>query len=256
MRNEVKYFSFGEGPKQFIILPGASIRPVILNRKVIEGSYAAFVSNYTVYLFDYLKSIGEESTLESVAEDVATKMKEAGIKDAYVLGCSLGGCIAQYIAINHPELVSKILLGSSYSRQNEITTKVFSEWKELALKGDTVGLNRAIQRVNYSKEFFEKFKAAFEAMETEGSPEEIARFVHVVRVLSSVDLYDQLDKIKCEVFVMGSHSDETVGGEASIEISNKVKCPLYLYAKYGHCVYDEAPDYKERIELFFEGKIS
>ena len=45
-------------------------------------------------------------------------------------------------------------------------------------------------------------------------------------------------------------------GEASIEISNKVKCPLYLYAKYGHCVYDEAPDYKERIELFFEGKIS
>ncbi len=256
MENEVKHFSFGEGKRPFVILPGASIRPVILNRKVIEGAYADFTNNYTIYLFDYLKSVHEGSTLESVAEDVVTKMKEAGIKDAYVLGCSLGGCIAQYIAINHPELVSKILLGSSYSKQNEITKRVFSEWEELALKGDSVALNKAIQRVNYSKEFYEKFKAAFKAMENEGSPEEIARFVHVVRVLLGVNLYDQLDKIKCEVFVMGSHSDETVGGEASIEISKKVKCPLYLYAKYGHCVYDEAPDYKERIELFLEGKIS
>lgn len=256
MENEVKYFSFGEGKQTFVILPGASIRPVILNRAVIEGSYAAFASNYTIYLFDYLKSVHEGSTIESISEDVADKMKELGIKDAYVLGCSMGGCIAQCLAIYHPELVSKILLGSTFSRPNEITNKVLREWEELAQNQDVVALNKSIQRVNYSKEFYEKFKAAFQAMENEGSPEELARFVHVARALMNVNIYDRLDKIKCKVFVMGSFSDETVGSQASIEIAQKIKCPLHLYAKYGHCVYDEAPDYKERIELFFEGKIT
>lgn len=253
---EVQYFSFGEGKQPFVILPGASIRPVILSRTAIEDGYAAFISNYTVYLFDYIKSVHEGSTIESIAGDIAKKMQELGIKNAYALGCSMGGMIAQCLAIDYPELVSKILLGSTIARPNELVSEVFKEWKELSLAGDVVGLNRAIQKENYSEEFYGKFKAAFQALETEGSPEEVARFVHVVEAMQKYDRYDELDKIKCKVFVMGSWSDNTVGGQASVEIAQKIKCPLYLYAKYGHCVYDEAPDYKERIELFFEGKIS
>ena len=37
-----------------------------------------------------------------------------------------------------------------------------------------------------------------------------------------------------------------------MEIAEKLNCPLYLYGEeYGHCVFDEAPDYKQRIYDFF-----
>ena len=37
------------------------------------------------------------------------------------------------------------------------------------------------------------------------------------------------------------------------EIAEKLGCPIYLYGgEYGHCVFDEAPDYKQRMYHFFK----
>jgi pimeloyl-ACP methyl ester carboxylesterase len=45
-----------------------------------------------------------------MSEDTATLMEQIGIKNAHILGASMGGMIAQELAINHPEKILKLVL--------------------------------------------------------------------------------------------------------------------------------------------------
>ncbi|MCL5996910.1 MAG: alpha/beta hydrolase [Chloroflexi bacterium] len=53
-----------------------------------------------------------------MAEDVAGLLGPLGIKPADVFGCSLGGVTALRLAIQHPDLVRKLVVASS-SRSND-----------------------------------------------------------------------------------------------------------------------------------------
>jgi len=55
----------------------------------------------------------EPFTVRSMAEDTVGLMDYLGIDKAHILGISMGGMIAQEIAINHPERVRKLVLGST-----------------------------------------------------------------------------------------------------------------------------------------------
>ena len=66
-----------------------------------------------------------------------------------------------------------------------------------------------------------------------------------------LDTSGELDNIKCPVLVIGSESDNVLGGAASHDIAEKLGCKLFMYEGYGHAVYDEAPDYKQKIWDFF-----
>ena len=54
-----------------------------------------------------------EFTVKLFAEDTAGLMDALGISRAHVLGASMGGMIAQELALNHPEKVEKLVLCST-----------------------------------------------------------------------------------------------------------------------------------------------
>jgi pimeloyl-ACP methyl ester carboxylesterase len=49
-----------------------------------------------------------------MADDTIGLMDSLGIKETYILGFSMGGCIAQEIVLNYPTRVSKLILTSSW----------------------------------------------------------------------------------------------------------------------------------------------
>lgn len=248
---EMDYFSFGTGDKTFVILPGASLKSVMLSAQVIAENYACFADEYTVYVLDGVKNIPEHYTVVDMAEATAQAMQKLGLKHTYVLGCSLGGMIAQHIAIHHPQLIDKMVLGSTLCHQNAVSTATCEEWSRLADSGDVRSLNRKVFQMIYSPEFYDQYKDVFASMENDGTPAEMQQFSRTMRACGNFDLYDELDKITCPVLVMGSWDDHTLSWEGLIDIAQKLHCPLYMYSGYGHAVYDEAPDYKDRILAFF-----
>jgi pimeloyl-ACP methyl ester carboxylesterase len=54
-----------------------------------------------------------------MAEDTIGLMDHLGIEKAHILGVSMGGYIAQELAINYPERVRKLVLGCTYARQDD-----------------------------------------------------------------------------------------------------------------------------------------
>lgn len=248
---EMEYCRFGTGKNVFVIIPGLSLKSVMISAKSVASAYSGFTDDYTVYLFDRKKNVNEGYTISQMADDTAEAMQTLGIYDAYVFGASQGGMIVQYIAIRHPELVKKAVLGSTISRINNTAFKTIKEWTELAQKRDNEALVRSFITNIYSRELVEKYGEMLMSFNSDVSEEEYVRFINLATACEDFNVYDELEKIKCPILVVGAVNDMTLSGDSSVEIADKLGCELYVYEKYGHGVYDEAPDYKKRILDFF-----
>lgn len=84
----------------------------------------AFSKYFRVLTFDN-RGVGksekpsESYTIKTMADDVVGLMDYLGIDKAHILGVSMGGAIAQEIAINYPERVRKLILVSTTPGKDE-----------------------------------------------------------------------------------------------------------------------------------------
>jgi len=76
----------------------------------------ALAKNYRTILFDN-RGVGRSDvppgpySLETMADDAAAVLDAAGVPSAHVMGISMGGMIAQELALRHPSRVRKLILG-------------------------------------------------------------------------------------------------------------------------------------------------
>lgn len=77
------------------------------------------------------KPIGGGS-LPDLAADALAVLDELGIESAHVMGASMGGIIAQIIAVAHPERVRSLILSCTACHMGQWRRELFAEWIELA----------------------------------------------------------------------------------------------------------------------------
>ena len=247
-----EYFTFGHGSKHLVILPGLSTRSILYAAMSIPSGYRIFSEDYTVWVIDRRASMPEHFTVRQMAADIAAAMRGLGIGTADVFGASLGGMTAQYLAADCPELVHALVLGSTTARQNPTILRVSVHWAEAARNGTLAEHTEEMMRLLYSPATIEKYGKLLCRVNDGLSREELHRFAVQARAISDFNGYAVLDRIHCPTLVIGVEGDKVVTAEASMEIAEKLGCGCYIYGReYGHCVFDEAPDYKQRLFDFF-----
>ena len=249
------YFRFGHGDQALVILPGISVESVMKFADTVAQAYASFEDRFTVYVLDRRKELPSVYTVREIAQDTAAAIRALGLDRICLFGASQGGMIAMSIAIEEPDLVSRLILGSASSRVTDEQYRVIDGWVQLAESGRAEELYQAFGEAIYPPQVFEQAKALLTESAKGVTEEDLSRFVILAEGIRGFDVTDQLGKIACPVLVIGSADDHVLGGEASEEIAEQLKgrpdCELYMYDGYGHAVYDLAPDYKERMMDFF-----
>ena len=248
---DMEYIRFGQGEKTFVILPGLSIGSLIPLAERIAAAYAAFAEEYAVYLFERRKNPPGVYRIEDMASDTFGAFEALGLRDIDLFGVSQGGMIAQVIAAEHPETVRKLVLASTLSRVSREQEESLSLWIENAEKGRRLKTGKLFAKAIYSEDFFRKFRLPLLLSTLKASREDLRRFAFFARACLGFSCYERLDRIACPALVLGAENDKVTGAAASLEIAQKLGCECFLYpAPYGHAVYDEAPDFKERILRF------
>jgi len=158
------------------------------------------------------------------------------------------------IAARYPEMVSRLVLGSTSACVEQEQYQTIENWIRLAKAGDSKGLYRAFGEAIYPPEVFERLRDLLAAASAGVTDKDLQRFVILAEGIKGFDMTDQLHGITCPVLVIGSMDDGVLGADASEQIAAHLKehtdCELYMYHGYGHAVYDLAPDYKERLLKF------
>ena len=135
---DMDYISFGNGNKSLVIIPGLgdALKTVKGTAVTFALMYKLFAKDYKVYVFSRKNKLKQDCSTRDMATDLASVMNQLNITKAFVLGVSQGGMIAQYLAIDYPELVEKLVLAVTLCQPNETSKSVISNWLSFAKEKD------------------------------------------------------------------------------------------------------------------------
>ena len=253
---EMDYIVFGKGTMPLIMIPGLGD-----GLKTVKGTavpfammYRAVAKKYRVYAFSRRNLLPQGFTTKDMAEDIYYAMNALGIKKAMVLGVSLGGMIAEYLAISHPEVVEKLILTVTIAKQNDTVQQMLSKWMDYAKDGKYKEIMIDTAENSYTESYLKKSRWMYNLLGNVGKPKNFERFLIMAEAGRTHDAYAELEKIVCPTLVLAGRQDKIVSGTASEELAARVPgCELYIYEDYGHGLYEEAKDFIPRV-LEFLGK--
>lgn len=252
---EMDYVCYGTGDKILIMLPGLgdALRSIKGTALPFAFAYHKHSKDYKVYMFSRKHPIEEGYSIRDMARDQAEAMKLLGIPKADIVGVSQGGMISQYLAIDYPELVRKLVLVVTTARSNETIKSVVSSWIALAKEGNYKEIMLDTAKKSYSEAYLKKHKNILPLLGKVGKPKDFGRFLIQADACINHDATAELHKIACPTFVVGGDSDQIVGPDSSAELAEKIEgSELFVYEGLGHATYEEAEDFFERVLEFLE----
>lgn len=251
----MEFFRFGSGERTLVILPGLSVQSVMGAADAVAEAYRALEKDYTVFVFDRRADLPPVYSVRDMARDTAAAFRALGLKNVCLFGASQGGMIALALAIVYPELVGRMVIGSSSARMPEAQYRVLAAWAELAKNKDRTGLYLSFGREIYPPEVFEQCREALLAAAKTVTDAELERFVTLTEGTRGFDVSGELDRIQCPVLAIGVFEDRVLDSDGTMEIAEKLDhrpdFRLYMYTGFGHAAFDTAPDYRDRIRKFF-----
>ncbi|MBO6158232.1 MAG: alpha/beta hydrolase [Firmicutes bacterium] len=245
------YLRFGrEEGEKFVILPGLSLVSVLGAAQGIMSAYALLAENYDVYLFDHIQEEPEGYKISGMAEDTLSALHQLGLEKIHLMGVSMGGMVAQTIALKEPELVSSLILCSTTMNAKHGNAAVFEEWKRLAEEGNVPALMESFGENVYTPSFYEQYKDVILASGQGATALDLRNFLISLNAIRHFDVSGKIQKISCPAFVLGAGEDRVLGKEAAGEMAEALSAEILISEGYGHGVYDEAPDYLTHINHF------
>ena len=251
------YIRFGTGPRALVILPGLGdgLRTVKGTALPMAMMYSLFAKDFTVYAFSRKDPLPEGYTTRDMARDQADAMDLLDIAKADILGVSMGGMIAQWLAIDFPDKVGKLILAVTAARPNDILRESLEEWTDLARRGDHGGFMRSNLLKIYSEDYCRKNMWMAPIMGRLTKPKSYDRFFVQAKACMTHDAFEELSRIGAPVFVIGGEQDKALGGEASRVIAAAIPgVRLRMYPQWGHGLYEEAKDYNETVLSFLKNE--
>lgn len=250
------YIRFGTGNRILVMLPGLGdgLRTVKGTALPMALMYRAFAKDFTVYAFSRRDMLPEGYTTRDMARDQAEVMDLLGIESADIFGVSMGGMIAQHLAIDYPEKVDKLILTVTSDRPNPVLRESVNEWVSLAKSGDhTAFMDSNVRRI-YSEDYYRRNRWLVPVMGRLTKPKSYDRFFAQADACLTHDAYESLGKIQSVTLVIGGEKDMALGGDASREIAERISgAQLLMYDRWGHGLYEEEKTFNQVVKNFLIG---
>ncbi|EXJ22967.1 putative hydrolase [Alkalibacterium sp. AK22] len=250
---EMDYVTFGKGAQPLVIIPGLSdgLRTVKGARFTIARMFRDFAKDFKVYVFSRKNTLSEGYSTRDMADDLKTAMIKTGISQADILGVSQGGMIGQHLAVDHPEMVRRLVLAVSVSRPNQTLDQTIGRWIDCAERDDYQSFFIDSIEKTYTEEKAKKYRPLYPILTRIGKPKSLERFKIQATACIEHNAYDSLQFITQPTLVIGGDTDHVVGKGSSEEMAERIKeSKLVLYEGLGHGAFDEANDFNEQILSF------
>ncbi|MFQ5961553.1 MAG: alpha/beta fold hydrolase [Candidatus Methylomirabilales bacterium] len=212
----------------------------------------AFQQHFKVIAFDN-RDVGRSSpakgpyNIADMAEDTTSLMHALGIKQAYVVGVSMGGMIAQELVLRHPDKVRKLVLGCTVAHVARFHVSILDVWKWMR-QHDPTNEVFAIEAMTWgmTHNFLKNAEAVNQMMEWLRNPpfpvppEAYGRQADAVRAF---DALDRLGTVRVPTLVLVGDQDILTPTWASRELAAAIPgAKLQVLEGGAHGFFLEIPD--------------
>jgi pimeloyl-ACP methyl ester carboxylesterase len=195
-------------------------------------------------------------TMRLFADDTAGLIEALGIASAHVYGQSMGGLIAQELALSYPERVRTLTLGST-SCGGQQAIPALPEHVTLMAALNTLSAEEAAEEglpLMYSEDFIARKRRELIARalaEAELRPP-LDAFVRQVQAAVRHEAYDRLPQIRCPTLIISGSEDKIVPAENSRILAERIPdAELVVLPKAGHGYLVECAEESNAIVLDF-----
>lgn len=185
--------------------------------------------------------------LADLADDAAGLMDVLGWASAHVVGISMGGMVAQEMALRHADRVRTLVLGCTYAGGPGARLTPNEVWSELAAamtSGDRERALRAGWAVNVSERFArrEDRYAAYRRQALE-APARLDVIMSQVRAIGRHDTSERLERIAAPTLVVHGTEDRMLPVSNAEPIARRIPdARLEVLDEIGHLFFWELPE--------------
>ena len=188
-----------------------------------------------------------------MAADVAEAMETLNLDATYVMGISQGGMIAQWLAVDFPERVQRLILAVTTAKPSQLARERTEHWQKLSQSGNFKHLMLDIAQHSYTQKSYQKWRLLYNVMGIPGRIKDKQRIdIQSVSCLKH-DSLDFLEKINCPTLIIGAEKDDVLGVDSSLGLHQHIKdSQLTILPECGHALYEQNKDIQKRVLVFLE----
>jgi 3-oxoadipate enol-lactonase len=195
--------------------------------------------------------------IEDMASDLVELLDELKLDRVHVCGHSMGGAIAQQLALQFPQRVDRLVLACSSACFNPRSLAVVESWSGCVRAGASPELlGRVLFPWLYTADFFEQsgqLEAAISALAAHPYALDAVGLEGQVEALRAHDLRGQLGELRAPTLVLGAEHDLLVTASECQELAAGVPAArLEWLTGTGHSCMLQTPDaFNQALVRFF-----
>ena len=255
---EMPCAAFGSGKRTLVLLPGLGdgLKSAAGMALPLAWMYRALAREFRVLVLSRIIPLQEGAGTRDMAAHVARALAQLGVRKASVVGVSMGGMIAQHLAIDYPDLVERLVLTVTCPGPNAILEDSIARWTDMAQRGDHRRLIVDNGNRIYSDGYLKKYGWMLPLAARFSRPRSYRQFLIMAEACRTHDARGGLGQITAPTLVIGGERDKCLGGDASRELAAAIRgAELKLYPQYGHGAYEEAADFQAILLQFLKKTI-
>jgi pimeloyl-ACP methyl ester carboxylesterase len=258
---DLYYEIHGEGEPLLLIM-GLS-----LSSKSWFRTLPALSKQYKVIIFDNrgVGLSGKPNTpysIELMAEDAKEVLDAAGVESAHVYGISMGGMIAQRLALKYPNRIKSLILGCTTSGgENHVQPGADVSMLMLSRGSSTATPEEmawATAPILYSPAFIENHRELISEDIKKRIEIPIQPYAYMLQLQACLahNTYNELNSIKVPTLVIHGNADRLVPYENGVTLANKIpNAELLTIQGAGHIYVTEDNDFaNERVLEFLRNQ--
>jgi pimeloyl-ACP methyl ester carboxylesterase len=259
LNNNISLYYEQHGSGEDLVLIGG----LTSDHQVWKSTLRLFSKHFRVLIFDN-RGAGRSSTpdvpytLEMMAQDTLQLMDALHISRAHILGHSMGGGIAQQIALLAPEKINKLVIACTRSKQNALANMVFSMREKLHFMGVTNDvLAEYVMPFLFGDEFLNNpllVKGFIQWTLRNPFPQTEMGYKHQLHAVKTHDFSEQLHQITTPTLVIAGEEDILAKPKQIAQLSQSLKNSTFVTIP--NCAHmphvERSKEFAEVVLRFFE----
>ena len=246
-------------------VPVICIMGITAHGAVWEAHAAAWDQHFRCILGDN-RGVGQTDKPEGpytsamMADDYAGLMDALGIETAHVVGCSMGGIIAQQLAIRHPQKVRSAILMCTWARCDHYAQAVFEHLKTIKAHLRPEDMMKYVQLLIFRKGFWDNtdgYQSILDgqvAAKSNPAPQPLHGVEGQADACISHNTLAQLKDVQAPCLIIGGKDDiftpRWMAEELAANIPNN---ELHLFDGAGHAFHWEClPDFNAKTTAWLQ----